>query len=302
MLDFRSNGTFTYTSAAGSTVCGGTFTYLVNGTDQHTATITQCDASTSSAAGCTLQPAPVVADVVFTSSVATRYASPPPGVLVGVTSNPSGLALTAVGTGFPGLNPDGSFIAAGPGDASMCAPLGAAAPTGAKCANFAYQAAELARHAEQHRQGDGRLPAGLSAERSGLRRAEPAAGQDAGQDHRLSLDHRGRPHVLDRSPLPGQFDRPARRAARRRRPGPGPTRRLRSKASATTSTPPTCRWWRRAASARSRAKRVRRSAAKPRSATSATASAATASQKDRARSEGRPSRPEQALLHLDPAG
>src|SRR5882762_350361 len=107
-LTFNSDGTFTYTQLPAATTCGGSFTYLVNGLNTATATIQQCDSSTGSAGGCTVGGAPVAGPIEFTSNVATLYASSPPGVLAGVTSNSSGLALTAVGTG---LNADGSFVA-----------------------------------------------------------------------------------------------------------------------------------------------------------------------------------------------
>ena len=135
-VTLNADGTFTYTPTAGPT-CGGTFQFLVNGTAAKTATISQCDANNSAAAGCSLAAAPVVSNVQFTSNIATRYQSPPPGVLAGVTSNAGGLALTAVGaaTGLT-LNPDGSFVATTAG-ASAC-PAGF--PTGATCLAFNYQA------------------------------------------------------------------------------------------------------------------------------------------------------------------
>ena len=112
-LSFQSSGTFTYTPPS-SGPCDGSFTYLVNGTALHTATITQCDASVNGGNGCSVASAPVVGNVTFTSNVAGRYASPPPGVLAGVTSNPKGLALTANVVGTPSgvtVNADGSFVA-----------------------------------------------------------------------------------------------------------------------------------------------------------------------------------------------
>ncbi len=65
--------------------CAGTFTYNVNGSAAHTATIKQCD-STTQDAGCNLV-APVAGPIVFKSDVASRYDSKPPGVLAGVTSS-----------------------------------------------------------------------------------------------------------------------------------------------------------------------------------------------------------------------
>ena len=141
-LSFNSNGTFTY-SPASATICGGSFAYLINGNASYlgTATITQCDASTPLCAA--LSGAPTVADVRFTSSVSSRFASAPPGVLAGAT-DPSGLPMTAVGTG---LNADGSFIATGPGSVAIgtapctqpavpAAPL----PTTTMCLVMPYQA------------------------------------------------------------------------------------------------------------------------------------------------------------------
>ncbi len=143
-LTLQPNGTFTYTpssvaSAAGS--CGGSFTFLVNGTKTQTATIAQCDAN-STAAGCSLAAAPSASNVVFTSNIASRYVSSPPGVLGSNVLNPGGLALTAVGsaTGLH-LNVDGSFAVAGPGTADACAAAVPAITTaGASCVNFGFQA------------------------------------------------------------------------------------------------------------------------------------------------------------------
>ena len=140
-LALQSDGTFTYTPTPG-TSCGGAFQYLVNGTAPHTATVSQCDINSASAPGCSLAAAPTAANVQFTSNVATRYQSPPPGVLAGVTTNPGGLALTAVGTASGvTLNPDGSFVATNAG-ATACPATGLnpPAPAGATCVAFTYQA------------------------------------------------------------------------------------------------------------------------------------------------------------------
>ena len=136
-LSLQSNGTFTYIPPATGS-CAGSFTYLVNGTQSHLATITECDASVQGT-GCSLAAAPVAANVQFISNISTRYASPPPGVLVAVT-NTSGLVLTAATTSAGiALNPDGSFAATGPG--SPCpATLSPAAPAGATCVQFPYRA------------------------------------------------------------------------------------------------------------------------------------------------------------------
>jgi hypothetical protein len=108
-LDFHSDGTFTYVPPAAPASCGGSFTFLVNGKQAYTATITDCAGS----ATCAGQ-RPVAGSGSFTSPVATRIQVPPPGVLQFV-SNPGGFALTATpvsgGTcASPSVNPDGSFV------------------------------------------------------------------------------------------------------------------------------------------------------------------------------------------------
>jgi hypothetical protein len=114
-LTLNADGTFTYTQVSTAANCGGTFTYKVNGTQSQTATIAQCDANSSSATGCSLAAAPVANSVTFNSNVASRYVSPPPGLIASVT-NPSGLTLkanaaTSVNNGTVTLNADGSFVA-----------------------------------------------------------------------------------------------------------------------------------------------------------------------------------------------
>ena len=135
-LNFKSDGTFSYASTGPT--CGGTFGYTVNGkmngTVPYVATINECDANISSGPDCAVAAAPTAANVQFTSNIATRYESAPPGVLAGVTANTGKLALTAVGVG---VNPDGSFVAVGPGTAC---PAGLTAPSGATCKQFTYQA------------------------------------------------------------------------------------------------------------------------------------------------------------------
>jgi uncharacterized repeat protein (TIGR01451 family) len=137
----NSDGTFSYTPSAAATTansCGGTFPFLVNGTGPYTATIAQCDVNAQNA-GCTLAGAPTANPFVVVSRVASRYTSPPPGVLAHVT-NPSGLTLSAVAAG--GVNADGSFAATGSGSAANC-PTGALAsevPAGATCVAVPYTA------------------------------------------------------------------------------------------------------------------------------------------------------------------
>jgi hypothetical protein len=135
-LTFQSNGTFTYNQAATDTACGGTFTYVVNGRDSATATIQECDAAVH-AAGCTLGGPPTAGPVTFTSSVHSRYASPPPGVLAGA-SDPSGLPLSAVPDPAHGLNADGSFVMTPA--AGSCAAVSPAPPAGSVCETFNYVA------------------------------------------------------------------------------------------------------------------------------------------------------------------
>ncbi|SCK24541.1 choice-of-anchor Q domain-containing protein [Vogesella sp. LIG4] len=112
-LAFQSNGTFTYTPPSAG-ACGGSFTFLVNGTVTHTATIQECDASVH-AAGCTLGGAPTANNANFTSNIASQLQIGAPGVLAYAT-DPAGHALTAgTATGVVGgtvtLNRDGSFTA-----------------------------------------------------------------------------------------------------------------------------------------------------------------------------------------------
>ncbi len=120
-LSFHSDGTFTYQSSAST--CGGTFTYLVNGTAPHTATIVDCSTNATCKGG-----APVAGNGAFTSNVATRLVVPPPGVLAFVANNPSGLALNAVPSATAStcssvtLNSDGSFVAVNAaGNPTTCA-------------------------------------------------------------------------------------------------------------------------------------------------------------------------------------
>jgi hypothetical protein len=141
-LSLNADGTFSYkpsTTAVSGNTCGGSFRFLVNGTSPATATIAQCDANAGNGLnGCTLAAPPSANDFVVVSQVATRYTSPPPGVLAHVT-NPSNQALTAVVV--PGkVNQDGSFIAAGPGSPSVCASAPSGVPAGASCVAVPYTA------------------------------------------------------------------------------------------------------------------------------------------------------------------
>src|SRR3989475_5331586 len=138
-LTFNANGTFTYTGAP------TTFTYCGNGATvgDACATVTLADCAVS---GTCLAAAPVAGNVAFTSNIATRYASSPPGVLGSNVTNPSGLPLTALvsGTAAGGtvtLNADGSFVANKSGSGVAC-PAFAAAPVRATCVTFRYQASD----------------------------------------------------------------------------------------------------------------------------------------------------------------
>ena len=66
-LDLRSDGTFTYVPPAAG-ACTASFTYLVNGMQSHTATITDC----ARAVSCAGSP-PVAGSGSFTSNVATLF-------------------------------------------------------------------------------------------------------------------------------------------------------------------------------------------------------------------------------------
>jgi hypothetical protein len=136
-LVLNADGTFTYTQASTATTCGGSFSYLVNGTLPLTSTIAQCDANSKSAAGCKLGAAPTANNFVVVSPVASRYASPPPGVLAHVT-NPGGLALSAVAAA--GVNADGSFVASATGAGACATAVAASQPAGATCVAVPYTA------------------------------------------------------------------------------------------------------------------------------------------------------------------
>ena len=140
-IALQPNGTFTYSQATGATTCGGTFTYTVNGTKPLTASISQCDAKSQSS-DCKLNTVSA-ANIAFTSNVATRFVSAPPGVLGANIVNPGGLALTAAITGIPAggsvvLNSDGSFVTDSSG--GVACPAFANAPVGANCATFNFTA------------------------------------------------------------------------------------------------------------------------------------------------------------------
>jgi len=142
-LTVNADGTFTYTPPSAGT-CAGSFTYQVNNSATHTATIRQCDSSQSDQ-GCAVAHAPVVSDITFTSSVASRYVSAPPGVMKGVTSNEGNFDLTAATTAPSGsgivLNADGSFSATSQGATACAAGLVSqlSLPAGASCRAFPYQ-------------------------------------------------------------------------------------------------------------------------------------------------------------------
>jgi len=137
-LTFNADGTFIYTPPASGN-CAGSFTFVVNGLTTATANTYRCDSGGGSGAnGCTVGTAPVAANIQFFSSVNSRYASSPPGVLKGAT-DPNGLALTAVPTAT--LNADGSFVVTGPGAAlpGACAAPSKTVPAGTTCVHTTYQ-------------------------------------------------------------------------------------------------------------------------------------------------------------------
>ena len=120
-LILNSDGTFSYTQTAGAPSCGGAFSYMVNGTQAHTATISECDAASATATGCNLAAAPVANAASYTSKVASRFTSPPPGLIASVT-NTAGLTLKVNAPSIQGsnnqpvaatLNPDGSYTVNG---------------------------------------------------------------------------------------------------------------------------------------------------------------------------------------------
>ena len=130
LTTFNADGTFTYTGAP------ITFTYCGNGAISGAACATVTIAACTGACRGT---APVASNVQFRSNVASRYLSPPPGVLGSNVSNPSGHPLTASGGGGGvTVNPDGSFVATGPGGA--CPALTPPAPALASCVQFPYTA------------------------------------------------------------------------------------------------------------------------------------------------------------------
>src|SRR5712672_610000 len=121
--------------------CVGTFPYLVNGlaSATGTATITQCDASTSGCAA--LGAAPTANADSYTSNIATFLQVGAPGVLAN-DRDPSGHPLSVNALGAHAglnvtLNPDGSFTAAPSGAGGAC-PAGS--PAGAACYSFQYTA------------------------------------------------------------------------------------------------------------------------------------------------------------------
>jgi hypothetical protein len=142
-LTLNANGTFNYVPNTGTT--SDSFVYCANGSVTTTATPACSSGLTAQVtlAACTAAcqgAAPVAHNVTFTSNVASLYASAPPGVLGNVTDS-SGLPLTASGSGTGiTLNADGSFVATGPGAAGACSAASPAAPPGATCVAFNYQA------------------------------------------------------------------------------------------------------------------------------------------------------------------
>ena len=145
-LSLNYDGTFSYAPTASTAVPpvpfgGDSFGYCANGTTPASPRAV-CTTVTLAACGTACMKAPpTVADIQFTSNIASRYSSSPPGVLGGVTSNDGGYALTAsLPTPAAGvtLATDGSFAAVGPG--GPCPTLTPAAPSGSTCLQFQYRA------------------------------------------------------------------------------------------------------------------------------------------------------------------
>ncbi len=134
-VSLNPNGTFTvsgFTTDADFNYCGNG---AVSGAACAVVHLSACTATTC------VGSKPVAKAVQFTSNVATRYISSTPGVLGDNVKNPSGFALAAALVGTPAgitMNADGSFTAAGPG--TDCPTLIPAAPTGASCVQFQYEA------------------------------------------------------------------------------------------------------------------------------------------------------------------
>ncbi|MEA3108822.1 MAG: hypothetical protein QOI88_3427 [Gammaproteobacteria bacterium] len=118
-LTIQSNGTFTYVPPA-TGACGGSFTYLVNNSQSVTSTIAQCDATSSTATGCTVSGQATLVNDTFTGTNAKVLAISPPGVLLN-DINPDGRPLsvdpaTVQSSGLVSLavSADGSFTAVAP--------------------------------------------------------------------------------------------------------------------------------------------------------------------------------------------
>ncbi len=105
------DGTFTYVPDAtwSSGTVADSFTYIANGNAKLTAAVTL-----SACTGACKGGAPTVANLAYTSNVASRFHMGSPGVLLGAV-DPQGHPMTAAMTGFGGgtvtLGPDGSFTA-----------------------------------------------------------------------------------------------------------------------------------------------------------------------------------------------
>ena len=226
-----------HASSPTSGTCGGTFTFIVNGATPATATIAQCDASTPGCAA--LGGAPIGRQRQLHQQRSPRGSrSACPGVLA---QRHRSCRVAADGGHRQhrhlrqrAAQPRRLVHRHGGHRARPC--------------SFTYKAVNSQKTASAsagHGHRDLPDPDRPRRQRSTDSQDRQLAGQ------RLPLDHRGGPHLLDRSEVPGQLDRP--------RPCGRPrARRCRWRASATTSTPPTCRWWRRAASAPSRARPARR--------------------------------------------
>jgi len=138
--------------------------------------------------GCTVGGAPVAGPIEFTSNVATLYASSPPGILAGVTSNSSGLALTAVGTG---LNADGSFVATPSSGSALTCPIKTPAlPLATVLPRPSLSGEERPGNLVKYWARDRHLHAGIRTQCRGARRGRPRCLRGAGTDPGQINDYR----------------------------------------------------------------------------------------------------------------
>ena len=204
-LTFNANGTFTYASAS-STDLPGTFSYCGNGATSGRRLHDRDPCGAAQARAWLPRRRPTT--IQFISNVATRYSSPPPGVLAGV-SNPSGLALTAVGA----RSERRRLVHSRRARRRLLDRVDPAAPAGATCVTIPYSAKNAQGTASNTADATVIFLPGIEPRRQRLGRTEHGPRQDSRGHHRLPLDHRGGPDLLDRSQVPDQHPvtRPIRR-------------------------------------------------------------------------------------------